>query len=93
MKAKYHVGVKKGQLREVFRTDLTPTAETHGQYIYCIGPFRTRRAAEWMADTRGRNNPHCRCVADAERLAKKYKNDYHAKSRTWSIPIFAEYSL
>lgn len=38
-------------------------------YMYSIGPFRTRRGADFMA-AYGANNPHCQCVADAERLAK-----------------------
>jgi hypothetical protein len=55
--------------RSVFHSDSEPTAETHPQYAYVIGPFRTKRAAEFMRDF-GANNPHCQCVADAERLAK-----------------------
>jgi hypothetical protein len=58
--------------REIFRSDETPTFQTHGEkYNAVVGPFQTRRAAEFMRDF-GRNNPHCQCVADAERLAKKY---------------------
>jgi len=39
-------------------------------YNVAIGPFKTRRAAEYMASPAGINNPHCRSVADAERLSK-----------------------
>lgn len=73
MRTKLYVGCKVGK-REVFRSATEPTTATHGdKYNACIGPFRTRRGAEWMADTvKGMLNPHCRNVADAERLAKKY---------------------
>jgi len=37
--------------------------------IAAIGPFKTRRAAEFMAGP-GANNPHCRSVNDAENLSK-----------------------
>jgi hypothetical protein len=55
--------------REIFRSETTPTNQSHGEkYVYVIGPFRTKRGAEFMRD-HGYNNPHCRCVADAEKLA------------------------
>ena len=67
---RYYVGCI-GTKREVFRSSETPTPESG--YTYCIGPFRTRRGAEWMADSiKGVRNPHCLCVADAERLARQY---------------------
>lgn len=67
---RYWVGCK-GDRREVVRMAGWPTPATG--YTYMIGPFRTRRGAEWMADPiKGRNNPHCQCVADAERLAKQH---------------------
>jgi hypothetical protein len=57
--------------REVFRSAAEPTDQTHGAiYGACIGPFRTMRAAEFMRDY-GRGNPHCLCVADAEKLSKR----------------------
>jgi hypothetical protein len=73
MAGKLYVGVTPGK-REIFRSNVTPTTETHGdRFNMAIGPFRTRRGAEWMADpVKGMANPHCRNVADAERLAKKY---------------------
>lgn len=40
--------------REVFRSTSDPTRETHGQYAQVIGPFRTKRGAEWM-----REHGHC----------------------------------
>lgn len=72
-RTKLWVGCGKGYSREVFRSALTPTEDTHGdRYYAAIGPFRTRRGAEFMA-TCGRDNPHCRYVADAERIARKQK--------------------
>lgn len=59
-----------GTARTVFRSVETPTQETHGaQFAACVGPFRTKRGAEFMRDY-GRANPHCQCVNDAERLAR-----------------------
>ena len=56
---------------EVFRAEALPTEETHGdRFKYVIGPFRTVRGARFMAEC-GENNPHCRTVGEAERLAGK----------------------
>lgn len=55
--------------REIFRAASVPTFATHPDYNAVIGPFRTKRGALFMARY-GRSNPHCQCVADAERLAK-----------------------
>lgn len=63
------VGINKG-VRTVFRHAGEPSAEACPQFICAIGPFRTRRGADFMAGiVTGAGNPHCRCVADAERLA------------------------
>ena len=67
----YYVGLSRG-IRQVFGMAQhrdEPTSESHLPYAAAIGPFRTRRGAEFMA-TYGKNNPHCHTVADAERLAK-----------------------
>lgn len=57
---------------EVFVCEQVPTETSHGnQYAFVIGPFRTRRGAEYMAAYGGDGNPHCITVADAEKLAKK----------------------
>lgn len=67
---KLYVGVR-GEKREVFRSEVEPTTESHGgEYAAVIGPFRTRRAADLMARLGGRN-PHVRSVADAERIAAR----------------------
>jgi hypothetical protein len=48
-----------------------PTSRSHGEtYAAVIGPFRTRAGADFMA-RHGKGNPHCRNVAEAERLARK----------------------
>jgi len=57
--------------REVFRSVQRPTQEMHGaRYGAVIGPFRTRRGADFMAKY-GAGNPHCQCVFEAEKLAKR----------------------
>lgn len=64
------LGIAPGGARTVFRSATVPTFETHGQtYVCTIGPFRTKRGAEFMRD-HGRGNPHCQCVNDAEHIAK-----------------------
>lgn len=56
----------------VFVSLVTPTEDTHYEYYNSvIGPFLTRRGATFMAE-HGDCNPHCRNVAEAERLGKKY---------------------
>ncbi len=68
-RARFYVGYKAG-LRTIFRSYDTPTPEVWGEtFTGVIGPFRTLAGAEFMRDY-GANNPHCQCVADAERLAK-----------------------
>lgn len=65
--------------REVFRSATTPTHETHGQtYKMVTGPFKTLRAARFMAVCQDGSNPHLQTVADAERISKKY-GDYKAE--------------
>ena len=55
---------------QAFRTDSIPTAETHPQYRAVVGPFRTRRAAQWAASDYAQGNPHYQTVTDAERIAR-----------------------
>ena len=50
--------------------DIQAYSEPRG-FGHAIGPFRTRFAAELMADF-GENNPHIQHVEDCERIAKKY---------------------
>ena len=66
--SKFYLGLN-FPVRELFRAEETPTKQSHPQYAGVIGPFRTKRGAEFMRKC-GRNNPHCQTVADAERLAK-----------------------
>ena len=66
---KFYVGGKRDLTREVFPSLTVPTEETtFGRYLYAIGPFRTKRGAEFMA--RQVNNPHCVTVQQAEKLAR-----------------------
>lgn len=72
MKAKLYVGCIAAQSRTVFRSPTVPTWESHGdKFNACIGPFRTKRGAEFMAQ-HGQGNPHCTHVSQAEWLGKKY---------------------
>lgn len=69
---KWYVGISDlGVKRETFTSYSEPTEKSHGhKYAAVIGPFRTKRGAEYMAKY-GRNNPHLQHVDDAERLAAK----------------------
>jgi len=52
-------------VRFMFTSAETPTAESHGtRFSAVIGPFRTKRGAEYMRDNR-----YCDSVAHAERAA------------------------
>jgi hypothetical protein len=55
----------------VFRSDVEPTEETHGdRYKYAIGPFRTVRGAIYMTE-----HPQGPCtVAQCEKLAGSVKS-------------------
>ena len=64
-----YVGLKDGK-REVFTSAETPTKQSHPQFNAVIGPFRTKKAAEFTVECGG-NNPHIQCVNDAERLVKE----------------------
>ena len=66
-----YVGKCHDSTMAIFKDTTTPTYSSHGYlYRYCIGPFRTMRGAQFMAQY-GRNNPHLQTVADAERISKK----------------------
>jgi hypothetical protein len=48
----------------------TPEPDTHGhRFGAVIGPFKTKRAANWAAKF-GKGNPHFQTVDDAKRLSK-----------------------
>jgi hypothetical protein len=70
---KYYVGRAKGLFYgDVFTSTSTPTHDSHGvKYISVTGPFRTKKGAMFMAEC-GLNNPHCRTVSEAEKLAKTH---------------------
>ncbi|MBI3175207.1 MAG: hypothetical protein HYZ25_15890 [Chloroflexi bacterium] len=64
----YYLGKHCGELT-LFHSPRTPTSESHGHlYAAVIGPFHSRLGAHYFARY-GRNNPHLRTAADAERLA------------------------
>jgi hypothetical protein len=68
-----YLGHKAGEPSQVFRSATEPTRQSHGAvFDAVVGPFRTVRGAKYMRD-HGCGNPHCRCVADAERLSKPKK--------------------
>ena len=72
MKTKPYVGIKRDGMREIFRASDGPTEGLYGTlYVAVIGPFQTVRGAKFMRDF-GRGNPHCQCVADAEKIAKSF---------------------
>jgi hypothetical protein len=70
---RYYVGVCETK-RTAFRSETEPTHETHPQFNAVIGPFRTKRGAEFMRD-HGGGNPHCQTVRDAERIAKQIADE------------------
>ena len=68
-----YIGIRHDNTREMFRASAGPTEELYGTlYAAVIGPFRTVRGAEYML-AYGKQNPHCRCVSEAERLAELHK--------------------
>ena len=70
-RARAYVGVRRDLRREVFKATRTPTRKQYERrYAYVVGPFKTVRAARYMADY-GANNPHCTCVAQAEWLVRQ----------------------
>jgi len=73
MKTHYYIGYNGiDGARVLFTSSDTPTPRAYPAYAAVIGPFRTKSGARFML-WHGQNNPHCRCVADAERIAKKYQ--------------------
>lgn len=77
MRPRYYVGLRADPpVREVFRAAQTPTPASHGaQYGAVIGPFVTKRGADWMAQYGGHTNPHLTCVAEAERAARRHAKE------------------
>ena len=67
----FYVGLTP-QHRMVFSSQITPTEASHGdKYNAVIGPFATKRGAIFMQE-HGAGNPHCRNVAEAEKLGRIY---------------------
>jgi len=70
-KEKIFVGINKDLGRNLIVSQTTPNRHSHPEYIYAIGPFKTKRGAMFMQKY-GQQNPHCRCVSDAEKLSLKF---------------------
>jgi hypothetical protein len=82
MRRKYFVGIRSDGTRSVFYMAVVePTQEMCPQYSAVIGPFRTKRGAEFMRD-HGAGNPHCQTVADAERIAKQIAAENRIEDKT-----------
>jgi hypothetical protein len=72
MTARIYVGYTHNDKREVFKSEIEPTQQTHGDiYFAAWGPFRTMRGANFGASNMARNNPHTLTVSDCERIAKQ----------------------
>lgn len=75
MRRKWYVGLY-GCGRMAFGTKAPVSEATHGNsYHAVIGPFKTMRAARFMARYGGSGNPHLQTVADAEMWAKKAEQE------------------
>lgn len=57
-----YVGVTSTGAAQVIKSPIRPD----GDYKSLLGPFKTQRGAEFMA-----NNPQCRTVTEAERLSRE----------------------
>ena len=69
-----YVGVNREGRGEVFRSAQTPTESSHGnRYAYVVGPFRTRLAADLMAEFGRKAAIHYQHVSDAEAFAQQYR--------------------
>ncbi len=85
MRSKLYVGLIAGQKSVIFRSKKTPTRDTHGdKYNAVIGPFRTKPGAVFMRDF-GPGNPHCRWVADAEKLARIKKDKWNTTTQKFDL--------
>jgi len=79
---RYYVGIGPEGKRKLFRSASEPEVHTHGSiYSAVIGPFRTKRGAEFMRD-HGAGDPHCQTVRDAERIAKQIATENRIEDQT-----------
>ena len=73
-RSRLYVGHKVGR-GEIFRSKFTPTERTHGERFAAVtGPFVTLTGAKCLL-WYGNNNPHVRCVSEAERVGRLYKKE------------------
>jgi hypothetical protein len=72
---KQYIGVSADKPHTRFTSDKEPTRESHGdEHAAVIGPFKTKRGAEW-AEKHGKGNPHFTGVHAAEQFAhEEYAN-------------------
>jgi len=68
---KWYIGMVYETLKyHAFNSLPYPSRETMGnEYLYVVGPFKTKRAAKW-AEKYAYDNPHFNTVEDAERISK-----------------------
>jgi hypothetical protein len=71
MNTRPYVGIMPDNTYVTFRYHRDPVKSDNLPYAAVIGPFRTMRAAKFMAQY-GRGNPHLLCVSDAERISRYY---------------------
>jgi hypothetical protein len=86
-KIRPYVGIKKDGTREVFPASQGPTEELYGDlYSAVIGPFKTKRGANFMAQY-GAGNPHLQTVEDAERIARQEEKKELAARKPQGKPV------
>lgn len=68
--SRLYVGHKQDLSRETFRSTSRPTNESHPQFLYVTGPFKTKRGAGYFAKYPVKG-PVCLSVAMAEKLANE----------------------
>lgn len=67
---KFYIGWN-GRAYDILKLAVEPSHATHGtKYSHFVGPFATRRGAEFMARPEQRNNPHVQTSDDADRIAR-----------------------
>lgn len=69
MKKRYYVGITHNREYQVFKKEGSLKEDSLRNFIYVIGPFKTKRGAEFMARHGRGSNPHIQSVYDAERIA------------------------
>lgn len=69
---------------EIFKSETRPTRDSHGdKYSYCLGPFKTMRAAKYYLNNGGSENPHLTYISQIENAASNRR----AKKNEWAAVI------